>query len=224
MKNINKFFWGILLIIIGIIYGLNAFEITDINIFFDGWWTLFIIIPCFLNLIKGKDATGNLIGMLIGCSLLLLTRGLISFDKLASLIIPTVLILLGLTILLKTRTTEVNEKIKTLNKKNAPTEYYATFASQEIILENKLKNIDLNAIFGSITCDLRKVVIEEDAVINITVIFGSVDLLVADDVEIKIKPTTIFGAIENKKDVKDAKSKKKIYINSTCLFGGVDIK
>ena len=36
----------------GVIFGLNALEITDINIFFDGWWTLFIIVPCFIGLFK----------------------------------------------------------------------------------------------------------------------------------------------------------------------------
>ena len=37
---------------VGVIFGLNALGITDINVFFDGWWTLFIIIPSIIEIIK----------------------------------------------------------------------------------------------------------------------------------------------------------------------------
>ena len=59
MKNIIL---GLILIILGVIIGLNTFGITSIDIFFDGWWTLFIIIPAILGLSKEKDKTGNIIG------------------------------------------------------------------------------------------------------------------------------------------------------------------
>ena len=49
MKKIEEILWGVFFIAIGIIIGLNALGITDINIFFDGWWTLFIIVPCFIG-------------------------------------------------------------------------------------------------------------------------------------------------------------------------------
>ena len=47
MNNIKNILWGIILVIIGVIIGLNTIGITDIDIFFDGWWTLVIIVPCF---------------------------------------------------------------------------------------------------------------------------------------------------------------------------------
>lgn len=47
MKKIENTVIGFILIIIGVIIGLNAFHITNIDLFFDGWWTLFIIVPCF---------------------------------------------------------------------------------------------------------------------------------------------------------------------------------
>ena len=43
MKNISKGLWGIVLIAIGVVIGLNSFGVANIDIFFDGWWTLFII-------------------------------------------------------------------------------------------------------------------------------------------------------------------------------------
>ena len=51
MKNITKILWGTALIAVGGIIALNAFGITDIELFFDGWWTLFIIVPCLVRII-----------------------------------------------------------------------------------------------------------------------------------------------------------------------------
>ncbi len=61
MKNFGNILWGIVLIIIGLIVGGNALGITNIDIFFDGWWTLFIIIPCFIGLFKERGEAGNII-------------------------------------------------------------------------------------------------------------------------------------------------------------------
>ena len=51
MKKYGSIILGIILILVGVIFGLNALDITDIDIFFDGWWTLFIIVPCFIGLL-----------------------------------------------------------------------------------------------------------------------------------------------------------------------------
>ena len=36
MSNLKNTLWGILLIVVGLIIGLNALGITNIDIFFDG--------------------------------------------------------------------------------------------------------------------------------------------------------------------------------------------
>ena len=61
MNNFSKILWGIVFITLGLVIALNALDITDINLFFNGWWTLFIIIPCLIGLFKDEDEskTGN---------------------------------------------------------------------------------------------------------------------------------------------------------------------
>ena len=44
MKKTGKIIWGVAFIAAGIVFALNAFGITHIELFFDGWWTLFIIV------------------------------------------------------------------------------------------------------------------------------------------------------------------------------------
>lgn len=71
MKKVSSVILGLLLIVVGVIFALNALNIADIDIFFDGWWTLFIIVPCGVGLFTEREKTGNLIGIAIGVFLLL---------------------------------------------------------------------------------------------------------------------------------------------------------
>ena len=80
MKNFKNILWGVILIIIGIILGGNSLGLFDIDIFFDGWWALFIIIPSFVGLITDDDKTGNAVWMVIGLLLLAGANDIINFD------------------------------------------------------------------------------------------------------------------------------------------------
>ena len=55
MRKLANTLWGIVLVIIGVILTLNALDITNINIFFNGWWTLLIIIPSAIELIAREN-------------------------------------------------------------------------------------------------------------------------------------------------------------------------
>ena len=99
MKQANRVLWGIILIGIGILLGLNAFGITNFSLFFDGWWTLFIIVPAVVSLITSHDRTGSLIWLCIGVLLLLFCRDILSFDMLWKLAIPAIIILFGIKLL-----------------------------------------------------------------------------------------------------------------------------
>lgn len=226
MNNIKNILWGIVLVIIGVIIGLNTIGITDIDIFFDGWWTLVIIVPCFIGLFTNKDKTGNIIGLLVGIILLLGMQNIIDFNLIWKLLLPSIIVIIGLSLIFKnTFNSKINNEIKKLNNKNTKNnEYCATFSGQRIDFPNEeFKGATLNSVFGSITCDLREAKIKEDVVINASSVFGGIDIIVPDDVNIKIKSNSIFGGVNNKKKNNEDK-KYTIYVNASCLFGGVDIK
>lgn len=223
--NRKNIILGVLLIIIGVIVGLNSLGITNIDLFFDGWWTLFIIVPCFVGLFNSKDKIGNLVGLLIGIVLLLGVQDIISFDVIAKLIIPFILVILGLTLMFKDSINkEVVKKINSLNKENKNTDYCSTFSSQKIKLnENDFKGLNSDAIFGALELDLSECKIKKDAIINANAVFGGIDIIVPKDVKVVTKSTSIFGGIDNKTNNKDV-DKPVIYINASCVFGGVEIK
>lgn len=227
MKKLGNILWGIVLIALGLILGLNALGITNINLFFDGWWTMFIIIPCFIGLIKDRDKTGNLIGLLIGFVLLLCAQDVLSYEMIWKLMIPTILVIIGLSLVFKDAIgTKINKRIKEINKdKNTNSEFCATFAEQNINFnDQEFKGTDISAIFGGAKCDLTKSIITEDVVINATAIFGGIDILVPNNVNVKVKSTPIFGGVDDKTTKQAVPDSPTIYINATCTFGGVTIK
>lgn len=227
MKSFRTIMWGIGLIILGVLLGLREFDVISFNIFFDGWWTLFIIVPCFINLFNENEKTGDLIGLIIGIALLLCCQNVISFDLFLRLMVPGILVIIGLSFLFKDLfTSKVTASIKKLNETKNGSEIAATFGSQKINYdEQEFKGATLNAIFGSIDLDLRKAVIKEDVVINTSSIFGGIDIRVSEDVKVVVKSSSIFGGVDDeRKKKKDNEKAKTIYINANCLFGGVDVK
>lgn len=227
MKKFGNALWGIVLIIIGLIIGGNALGITNINIFFDGWWTLLIIVPCFIGLFKENEKTGNLIGLLIGVALLLGCQNILDFDLMWKLAFPTILVIIGLSIVFKdTLGGKVSSEIKKLNeKRNGENIYCATFAGQNVNFDGeKFTGADLTAVFGGVKCDLRKAIIDSDVVINASSTFGGIEIYVPSNVKIKTKSTSIFGGVENKANTEENENSHTIYINGTALFGGVEIK
>lgn len=223
MKNM---LWGIVLIVIGVVLGLNAFDITNIDLFFDGWWTLFIIIPCFIDLFKDKDKTGNIVGLVIGIFLLLSCQELIDFSILWKMVVPVVLILVGLSFIFKNTFSDSAKKIKEINSKNKENdkEILAVFSSQKVnVGDEKFEGASISCVFGGVSLDLREAKITSDIVINATSVFGGIDILVSDNVTVKVNSTSIFGGVDNKRE-NNSDNRKIIYVNATCLFGGVDIK
>ena len=96
MKKISSVIWGIVLIAAGALFALNALNITNIDIFFDGWWTLFIIVPCAVGLFTEREKTGNIIGIAVGVFLLLCCQDILSFSMLWKLLVPAIIVIIGL--------------------------------------------------------------------------------------------------------------------------------
>ncbi|NLC87684.1 MAG: cell wall-active antibiotics response protein [Clostridiaceae bacterium] len=227
MKKFGNILWGLVFIVIGVIFACNALEITNINIFFDGWWTMFIIVPCFIGIFKEDEKTGNIIGLIVGVVLLTCCQGYLDFNTAWKLFVPGILIIIGLSFLFRDVIGgKVSSEIKKLNKnKTENNEYCAAFAGQDINFNGQEFNgADLTAVFGGVKCDLKQSIITSDQVINACSVFGGIELYLPENVQVKIKSTPIFGGVTNKNSYTVNNGEHTIYINATCIFGGVEIK
>ncbi len=225
MKKISNVIWGILLIAVGTVFALNALNVTNIDIFFDGWWTLFIIVPCVVDLFTEREKTGSIIGIGIGVLLLLCCQDILSFSMLWKLLVPAIIVIIGLkmifTGLFGNKANEIIAKIK--QEGGETTVGCAAFSGCDLNFDNEVfEGAELTAVFGGVKCDLRNAIIEKDCAIQVSAIFGGIDIFVPDNINVRVSSNCIFGGISNKTSAhKDAPT---IYISGTCMFGGVEIK
>ena len=226
MKKRTSILWGIVLVVLGALFVMKALGV-NIDIFFDGWWTLFIIVPGVIGLFTEREKFGNLICIAIGVLLLLAVRDVIAFSLFWELLIPVIVILVGLKMIfgafLRKKSDEAYRKAKESGKpmKNG----VAMFGGTEMKFAGEVfEGAELNAIFGGLDCDLRGAQITGDCVINISAIFGGIDIFLPDTVNVKIHTTSIFGGVSDETKRPFDASKPTVYVRGLALFGGADVK
>ncbi len=212
MKSKQSVFWGIVLVLIGVIFLGNNLNLWSIEIFFDGWWTLFIIIPSIYGLLK-KDWS-SFIGLVLGILLLLAAQDIIGWSMVWKILVPIIIMMIGFSFIFKTK------KVRIF--KPGVRSYDAIFGDIDEKLNEIDDNIKATSIFGDIDLDLRSAKIKKDIYIDCTTIFGDITLRLPMNVRLKVNGIPIFGEVNNKYD-ENKDGKYIIDINYTCVFGEVDI-
>lgn len=226
MKRVSSIIWGVVLIAAGVIFGLNAMNIIDVDIFFDGWWTLLIIVPCGVGLITDSDKWGSAVGLGIGVFLLLCCQDILSFSMFWKLIVPVVIVAVGLKLVFSSFLPRSD--VKDMEIKRSSDGYRQTtaaFAGSELNFSGEpFESTELNAFFGGVDCDIRNAIIESDCVINATAMFGGITIYAPQNMSVKIRSTSLFGGTGDKLKRSGINSEHTLYVNAKCLFGGVEIK
>ena len=237
--SFGNIIWGIILVAVGVIFALNALEITNIEIFFKGWWTLFIIIPCTVNFITSRnrdDVWGNLFGIAIGVFLLLCARDILDYSMIWKLFLPACIVVIGFRMLIKGifgrrhREDDDGEDDDEDDEDDDDKDNKADFDTANAIFSYHRVNYkgivfhsaELNVIFGGAQLDLRKAIIEGDCTVRANCIFGGITVLVPDNVNVKVEGSNIFGGTSNHTvNHPDAHT---IYVKGNSIFGGVSVK
>lgn len=234
MHNRNKvgsIIIGILFVVMGICFFGNAFFDWHFNIFFDGWWTLFIIIPCAITLIRHGFRSGALIGLGVGAVLFLAAQDLFDDRRIWMALVPVVLIGIGVTIIFGGKGEKRSETLSRGFTKSpemangAKADITAVFSSAERSFGGMdFYGAEVAAVFGGATLDLRGAVISGDCMIEAAAIFGGVDIYLPENINIRVNSTPIFGGISNKANTPDVAGAPTLFIEATAVFGGVDLK
>ena len=220
-SKFSNFIWGLVFLGLGVIFLGNNLKIWDIDVFFDGWWTLFIIIPSFLAIFKRGSKFSSLFGLIIGILLLLGCQDIIGFQLIGKLIVPLIFIMLGLSIIFKQKKI-VDPNYKEIKKDEDSLNLIAIFSGREEKYTT-LKGANCISVFGGIDLDLREAKLKKDIVIDVVACFGGVDILLPNDVNVITSGIPFFGGIDSKISQKE-NAKTTIYINYVAVFGGIDIK
>ena len=101
----------------------------------------------------------------------------------------------------------------------------ATFSGAKLNYDGRaFHGAELNAVFGGVECDLRGATFEGDSAINASAIFGGIDIFVPDGINVCLRSSSIFGGASDKLNRPHIEGAPTLYVNATCVFGGLELK
>ena len=66
---------------------------------------------------------------------------------------------------------------------------------------------------------------EDKATLELTAVFGGIDIWVPNDWKVVVDSSSLFGGVEDKhRTVPSSETKATLFIRATALFGGIEIK
>ena len=233
-KDYSALIWGLVFVVVGIIFGGNALNIWDIDIFFPGWWTLFLIIPGLISMVRYGFNWGSGILVIIGLVLLFDALDIIDDGVIWKLIFPLVLVAVGISIIASFFRTGTKKGIKSEEySKSKSYKYDSTqYPRYTAILgggdyknnTEDLKGVVAEAILGGLSIDLRDAKITEDIVLELTAVLGGIDIFIPDNVRVEIiSGVPVLGGFEHKIN-RNAISGPKVRIKYTAVLGGIEVK
>jgi len=223
MKKTKRIIWGLVLVALGVLFGLNELNILPFELFFKGWWTLFIIVPSLVGLFTERDKLGNLIGLLFGVFFLLCAWDILSYSLLWELALPVVIVIVGLKLIFSSKKPQAEGTAPTDTPVGTP-RGVAVFSGQELRFSGQVfHGAEAIAVFGGVELYAGDALIQSDCTIRTTAVFGGVDIHLPPTVNVKVISSGLFGGVEEKHAHAPIEGAPTVYVYATAVFGGVDI-
>ena len=206
MKNKRtNIFLGLVFLLIGVFSLLGSLNIVSFNIFFPGWWTLFIIIPSIICMLEEKINFANVFSLTLGIILLLSVNNIISFSLVIKIIIPVFLIIFGMYIILLA------------SLKNAKS---YVFSTKSFEIE---ENSEINTLFSTVHLKFNKLKGKENS-INIHSVFSEVILYVPKGTRVIVEGSKVFSDVIDHREEKEENYTSTLYLKMNNLFSDVVIR
>ena len=222
----GRIFWGLILVAVGGLFLLETLGKADAgDIISDFWPVILILIGLWILLSSGfRNVLSPLILIALGAIFLLINLGVFEHNV-WNYAWPAAIVILGLWLILRPAFSRGQGKFPDikgddLNAANVFSGLKRTISSQ------KFRGGRASAIFGGMELDLTQAGLEGgQATLELTAIFGGIDVWVPKEWKIVVDATPILGGVDDKhRSVPDSEAKGTLYIRATAIFGGIDIK
>jgi hypothetical protein len=213
---------GSVLVALGGLFLLDAFDVLHAGAVIGSWWPLVIVgIGAARLLSRPPDVLGGLVTGGIGLVLLGFTTGVLD-GSVFRLVWPLLLVAAG-TYLLFTRSGARTPRGATDEETVSA---FVLFSGRELApTSRRFHGGSLVAIFGGVEIDLRYAALAPGAHLDVTAIFGGIDIAVPAGWRVRVTGPGIFGGTDNGAERQqlppDAPT---LDIRTLAIFGGVDIK
>ena len=232
-------FFGLLLIVVGVFWVLHNTNMIDFQI--RVWWPLILIVIGLLHLYHHRRifdfASWLMIGL--GVIFLLTTNDIIDRHEIWKYW-PILLVIVGISIVFnRGRGFSSRYHCKIDLKKGAGEEGDESRASSDDRIDEStifgsiskrittkaFRGGSISVVFGAAEIDLRSAQLaEEGAVLDISTIFGGVDIRLPESWIVQTRSSAILGGVDAKYSNTEENTGKRLVINASAVFGGVDIK
>ncbi|MEG0570035.1 MAG: hypothetical protein RR497_00130, partial [Oscillospiraceae bacterium] len=253
-RNITFLIMGVLFLLVGAGYIGNQIFGWSFSIFFNGWWTLFLIIPSFIGIVTNKSLGISIGAFVLGIALLLSELNIIPANiDIWAFLVPLIIVSIGITLIVKFFTSH-GKKEEFKYQQNKTYEPNATNQEQSyqnstnddcrysdnnpmpsyngVLSGNEAKNSSkdfrgarISAILGGCEIDLSDAVVLHDCVIYCTAILGGIELKAPKNIKIILDKTSILGGTEcTAMCIPEQGIGPTVKFVTTSILGGVEIK
>lgn len=243
---------GILILVIGAGLILSATGLVQ-DVFFDGWWSLFLIVPGLVMIYRPGSRIPGILIVLLGIYFLLKAQNVIQFSLSFPMILGIVLVILGLKLLIPklsskssdktfsgeqaeadetSGTDETGKSVRIDVDMNASrtadtsknAEYTALFNRVDASNSSRaLKNCTANAVFAPVYLDLHGAEFKDKSRLELNGVFGEVQVLLPSNARYRIDTHSVFGAVTTHFLPEDDPDLPLCKIDANAVFGGVQL-
>ncbi len=223
----GRIFWGLLLILLGGLFLLDQMEKLDAGFFISRYWPLVLVFAGIWHLVSNgfRNPAGGLLLIVVG-SVLMLGKLEILGKSVWHYVWPLLIILVGLWIVFGAFGRRESWKGSVGTKENE-LDALAIFSGLSRRIESQsFRGGKATALFGGLELDLTQAgLAEEKAAIELTAIFGGIEVRVPRSWRLEVDGQPFLGGIEDKHTfVPGPEGVPTLHIKASAILGGIEIK
>lgn len=221
----SKVILGIILILLGLGFLMDNFYVIDFGDYLSTYWPSVLILIGIIKLFdKRSSKTGNIILILIGGIFQLNNLGLIRYDF-WDLFWPLILIIIGLNFIFSKKPSVKSYSNNRIDSDETINSFVIFSGLKELNQSKSFKGGNATAIFGGSDIDLRGAELyNREAYLDLTAIFGGIDVFVPQSWRVEMSGVPIFGGWSNKTMINTDPNAPVLKIKCFVAFGGIEVK
>ncbi len=225
-KTQGRIFWGLLLIVLGVLFLLDQMDRLDFGDLVGRYWpVVFILMGISILLSNNFQNVGSGIFFILFGAFFLLIRLRIFDHMVWHYVWPLAIIGAGLWILLRPAWHPDKKKIPEMTAEDLNISQVFSGSSRKVESQN-FRGGKADVVFGSAEVDLRGARLAGgQATLVLSVVFGSIEVFVPREWQVVLEGSPVLGSIEShKKTIPDSEKTGTLFVKASAVFGSIEFK
>jgi predicted membrane protein len=225
-KTQGRIFWGLLLIVLGVLFLLDQMHRLDFGDLIGHYWpVVFILIGISILLSNNFKNVGSGIFFILFGAFFLLVRMRIFDQTVWHFVWPLAIIGVGFWILLRPSLSWNKKKIPEMTADDLAISQVLSGTSRKVESQN-FKGGKADVVLGSAEVDFRGARLSGgQATLVLSVVLGSIELIVPHEWQVVLEGTPVLGSMDSrKKTIPDAEKTGTLFIKGSAVLGSIEVK